>query len=231
MDWKKFWEEYRNDSSEDNQDRYLQVGKTINKKPINKGVFNWMIEDINTHLELTMEDTLLEMCCGNGLLTEQLAERVRHINAFDFTERFIKVARENNPHTNICYEVGDAKGNLKSIFTYDSGFTKVLMNDSLGYFNKEELVAVIKQIRQKDLRFYITGIPADALKWEFYNTDERKEHYFSQLSKGDQFFDGIGRWWKLDDLLEVARELDLYVSIFRQPKAISSFRVNVLFWS
>jgi hypothetical protein len=231
MDWKDFWDNYRNIDGEVIPNRYSQVGKTVNKQPISKEVFNAMINDIALNLDLQEDDELMELCCGNGLLTEPLSRCVNKIFAFDFTEKLINVAKECNQFDNIVYEVGDAKDDLTSIFSRNITQSKFLMNDSLGYFTIEELTRIINQVRKDNFLFYLTGVPSDALKWNFYNNEERKKAYLEEEMNGNAIFDGIGRWWKSDELLEIASLLGLKISIFRQPLKISSFRINVLFSS
>jgi SAM-dependent methyltransferase len=231
MDWKEFWNNYRNIEGELTPNRYLQVGKTVNRQPIAHEEFNAMVNDIAQNLNLQKEDELMELCCGNGLLTEPLSQCVKKIYAFDFTERLVKVAQECNVYENIEYAVGDAKGDLRSIFNRDITQSKFLMNDSLGYFTIQELIGIINQVRKDSFLFYLTGVPSDALKWNFYNTEERRKSYLKEEINGNCIFDGIGKWWKSDELLEVASLLKLNVSIIRQPIEMSSFRMNVLFSS
>lgn len=228
-DWKLFWEEYRNTQSEDEYALFYQVGKTVNKDAVSQEIFEKMIEDIRLKLNLTLSDTLLEMCCGNGLISKPLGNFVNEIYAFDFTERLIETAQKYKNCNNIEYRVGDAKGDINSLFTFKSKPNKILMNDSLGYFNTKDLSKIVEQIIDRPFDFYITGIPCDPLKWNFYNTEERRRRYQELCESGENYNDGIGMWWTCDDFFEIARIYNLDVFIESQPKTISSFRMNVLF--
>lgn len=227
--WKLFWEKYRNTETQEEDDLFFQVGKTINKESVAQHIFEEMIRDIKSKLNLSLSDTMLEMCCGNGLLSKPLGSFVSELYAFDFTERLIDTAKKFKQCRNITYRVGDAKGDLNTLFDYKNKPNKFLMNDSLGYFNTTDLSKIIDQISERPFYFYITGIPSDPLKWSFYNTEERKTRYEELRSSGDNHNDGIGRWWTCDDLFEIASKHNLDVSIESQSKRISMFRMNALF--
>jgi hypothetical protein len=228
-DWKLFWQQYRNTETQEEKDLFFQVGKTIDKDAVSQVIFEEMIQDIKLKLKLSISDTMLEMCCGNGLLSKPLGKFVNELYAFDFTERLIETAKKFKQSTNIIYQVGDAKGDIKTLFDYKKEPNKFLMNDSLGYFNPSELTKIIEQINDRPFDFYITGIPSDPLKWNFYNTEERKSRYKELHQSGDNHNDGIGRWWTCDELFEIANKYKLDVSIESQSKRISTFRMNVLF--
>jgi hypothetical protein len=229
--WIEFWENYRNTEVFCDKDLYYQVGKTINGNSIPEDLLLSMLEDIKDKLNLGINDILLEMCCGNGLLSKPLSAFVDELYAFDFTARLIGVAKEYMFSENVTYKVGDAKGDLNSLFSYKNKPNKFLMNDSLGYFTTQDLYKILKQICNSPFRFYITGIPCDSLKWNFYNTEIRKERYFELVKCGDESFDGIGKWWNVSDLIDLASELNLGISIERQALAMSNFRVNALYYS
>jgi hypothetical protein len=226
--WKEFWNNYRKTETQDESDLFFQVGKTVNKNAIPESIFHEMVEDIRQNLNLQKEDVLLEMCCGNGLLSKPLSMFIKELYAFDFTGRFIDVAKRFKQSENIIYQVGDAKGTLSSIFDFRNIPNKYLMNDALGYFTPENLEAIIEQINHNPFDFYITGIPCDSLKWAFYNTEERKNRYLELKAMGDDYYDGIGRWWSCDEFFEIACKFGLSIKLERQPIHISTFRINVL---
>lgn len=227
-DWQVFWEEYRNQEPTKEKDLFFQVGKTINKEIIPTEIFNDMISDIKLKLNLSTNDILLEMCCGNGLLSKPLGGFVKQVYAFDFTERLIETAKKFMYSSNIEYKVGDVREDINNIFLFKEKPNKILMNDSLGYFETFELSKIIENMMDRRFYFYITGIPSDTLKWNFYNTYERKKRYAELRKIGDDHNDGIGRWWTYNDFMKIAKIYNLEVIIENQPKKISTYRMNVL---
>ncbi len=227
--WKSFWKNYRRVEFKTDKDLFYQVGKTINGEAISDELLNLMIDDIISRLDLQESDILLEMCCGNGLLTLPLSMRVKHIYALDFTDDLISIARQYRSSSNISYEVGDARSDITSIFNINHVPLKILMNDSLGYFTPEDLCNILKKLIMPGFRFYITGIPSDELKWNFYNTSERVKRYNTLKNNGALHFDGIGRWWHLDELRDIAKKSDVDFSFWEQLETISKYRVNAMF--
>ena len=231
VNWQLFWQNYRKIDPQSEDDLFFQVGKTSNQKPIPQVTFQKIIFDIVTNLDLKKGDTLLEMCCGNGLFTYELINFVKSINAFDFTESLIESANKFKSHNNITYAIGDANDDFESIFDVKLPiFTKYLMNDATAYFTPEQLNDLIKRIQKKSTTFslYLTNIPNDSKKWNFYNTIERKENYENSLKKGDVFLGGMGRWWKIEEFEELALQNDLEVQFIDTNDELN-YRVNVLF--
>lgn len=231
IDWNSFWNNYRNIESGTESDLFFQVGKTVNKAPVSQAVFNSAFEDIVKSLSLQKGDIILEMCCGNGLVTLPLSQIAKQIYAFDFTPHLIDAAVKFKQNDAIEYSVGDAKASFFDLFMIEEMPNKFLMNDALGYFNPEDLLEIIKYIstRAAKFSFYLTGIPNDALKWNFYNTEERKEAYLTGVTSGDESNNGMGRWWQKKELLEIAETLGLKVTLKNQVETISNYRMDVLF--
>lgn len=229
--WKSFWASYRSKVIESNDDLFFQVGKTINQKPINKEMFKLILKGLELDLELKKEDVLLEMCCGNGLITKPISTVVDYVYAFDFTNHLIEVAVKRRSAINISYKVGDAKRDFFQLFLFKRVPNKFLMNDSLGYFTKDDLSKIIRLINSKvdNYSFLITGIPNFNKRFNFYNTTERKEKYEKMKIKNDQFFEGMGRWWRPEELYEIGNDFGIEVKIKNQQKELSNYRMNVLF--
>ncbi|MFC6098042.1 class I SAM-dependent methyltransferase [Flavobacterium qiangtangense] len=231
IDWNSFWNNYRALESRTERDLFFQVGKTVNKEPVSEAVFNAAFEDIVDSLSIKSKDTVLEMCCGNGLVTFPLSQITSKIYAFDFAPHLIEAAKRLKQNNTIEYKVGDAKASFLDLFSISQIPNKFLMNDALGYFSPNELLEILQYIIAKAPRFsfYLTGVPNDALKWNFYDTDERKETYLKGVENGDESNNGMGRWWKKSDLLQIAEGLGLKITLKNQISTISNYRMDVLF--
>jgi hypothetical protein len=68
------------------------------------------------------------------------------------------------------------------------------------------------------------------LKWNFYNTEERKAAYLESIQEGDFSGKGIGYWWKKKEFESLAQQLNLTYVIEDQEKHISTYRSNLLFF-
>ena len=232
-DWKSFWSSYRKKEVRSEDDLYLEVGKTINHRPISSKAFQLTIDSIIEALNLSREDRLLELCCGNGLMTRRLAPLVARIQAIDFAEHLIAHAQDLEPPENVTYICADVAEYLQQLERTRAYVpTKVLLGDALGYFDPATLgdaLSALQRLTGNNLLLMATGIPSDELKLNFYNTPERLRRYEENQLQPRNTNDGIGRWWRISELRELARERGLKLAVKDQPAGLSKFRVDAVF--
>lgn len=237
--WKSFWQSYRNTDACTEEDLFVQVGKTLARQPIPHEMFVSMVERIIKRLALARVDHLLDMCCGNGLVSFELAQVVGRVTGVDFAEHLIKAALEFKALPNIEYLVGDVAQPLSVDANGLHGCVgsipnKFLMNDALAYFDPEKLGEIIDNVcamrAGRPFRFLMTGIPNSSLMWNFYDTPERKRKYAESLTAGDGSNDGLGRWWDPAEIEQLCHVRRLDVRIEDQPGAISNYRMDALIW-
>ena len=98
--WKNYWNNTALDKSLLNQ-----VQRNSNTK--DDGLLL-----VETHLvellNLSNSDTLLDVCCGNGLITNRLSKYCSAVLGIDFSPLLIDVATQNNPYSSVEYLTGDA---------------------------------------------------------------------------------------------------------------------------
>jgi len=233
VDWKSFWQSYRKREPVSEEDLFFEVGKTVNQRPISEPVFALSIDLITRGLELTCHDRLLELCCGNGLMTRRLAPLVHKIQAVDFSEHLIGNARKFNVAENVTYICADAITYLQDLAQSRAFIaTKILLGDALCYFEPDELSKMLRATRELaagSFTFMATGIPCDELKWNFYNTPDRVQRYHQNQLRADNTNDGIGRWWQKAELESVGQALALEVTVKEQPATLSTFRIDAIF--
>ncbi len=229
--WRDFWRTYRADEARCEADLFVQVGKTVQKRPVPPEVFEAMVRQVVIALEPAPGEVLVDLCCGNGLVTHALSRCVKEIVAIDFAEHLIDAARRFKSAPNIQYVVGDVETALRDVVVGPPD--KVLMNDSLGYFTPESFGRVLDALdalaEGRPLRFLVTGIPGHEHRWNFYDTPERRARYEALERSGDGTFDGMGRWWTQAELEAVGRERGFAVRVERQAPELSNYRVNALY--
>ena len=233
VDWQKFWAGYRKGEIKSEEDLFIEVGKTINEEPMSKAAFDLSVELICRDLELNDRDKLLELCCGNGLMTQRLASGVCEIQAVDFAEHLIAHARRFRSAPNVTYFCAEAASYI-AILASERTFipSKVLLSDALGYFERDALGEILDtaiRLTENKFIFDATGIPCDDLKWNFYNTPERVQRYNQNQELAENANDGIGRWWRREELERLASDRDLSLEIKDQPAELSNFRVDAIF--
>jgi predicted TPR repeat methyltransferase len=222
--WEKFWKDYRDIPVKENGDLCIQVGKTVGNTPIRPELLSKAGRSIAKTLSLTKEDILIELCCGNGLITSEVAESAGHVFAFDFTERFISTAIEHKKSRNITYFIESAREEF-SLTLKRVKSNKFLMHDALAYFSVgdlEHILSELENISGGDFLFYLTEVPDDNLKYNFYDTPERREEYL----KNDEYNKGMGRWWKREEIIEISKEFNLEYNI--KDNELYNYRMDVL---
>lgn len=217
FNWEEYWNALPRQVAE--TDFLQQVGRTVNGQPIPFVSLDIIADDIVSRLALGQSDHLLDMCCGNGLITARLSSYCGEITAVDFSESLIQIANKYFSKANVKYEIGDAKIFFSG---YDNnGFTKILMNACVQHFEVNELQKMLTDmLRQKSLsKIYLTSIPDKARLWNFYNTPERKADYEQRLKHGR---DAIGTWWDRAEFKEMAESLCYKTICFDQPTTLDT---------
>ncbi len=230
--WEDFWKKWHNVAVETEADLYYQVAKTINKEPIKREIFDHINGLIAEILKLDAQETLIELCCGNGLCTYELAKICRQVIAADYSPHLIETAKAHKSAPNITYHRANVLDFLEEM-KRDTSLkpTKFLMNDSLAYFEPadlEKILSSIVEISGGEFVFLIRGVPNDEQKWNYYNTPERRQFYEDLQVKGDFTNAGMGKWWKPAEIEGVCRKLNLDHRIQNQVPPISNYRMDVL---
>ena len=226
--WKTFFNNYRQIEIKSDQDLYFQVGKSVAGKPISEEDFKSVIDDVKSKLQFSIEDKVLDLCCGNGVLTFEIAKTTTKVIGIDFSEPFIKNAQKYKYSSNIdyiCNDVLEVKNILSSINFVPN---KILMHGSLAYFNSEQLgslLAQLSQISSDNFTFLASSVPNNDKKWLFYNTIYRKFDYIlnSVILKKDK---GIGNWWNKKNIETLCKKHFLNVKIVTNNSSI--YRMDIL---
>ena len=235
--WQTFWDKflldrYGKEEVQTEDDLYFQVARTVNRKPVEKEVFDKIIEHIISGLSLSPNDILVDFCCGNGLFTFELKDKVKQIIGVDFSQNIIDTANKFKPAANITYCLGSVTEYMKTFSESWPGVkpSKYLMNDSLAYFTPPDLETMLRSIvkASAEFRFLIRGVPNDQLKWNYYNTEERKQVYYANIAKGDLTNDGLGSWWAPEEITAICKGLNLKCIIQNQQLPVSDYRMDVI---
>ncbi len=230
--WEDFWKKWHNVAVKTEADLYYQVAKTINKEPIKKEIFDLINKSIAEILKLDKNETLIELCCGNGLCTYEFGKICKQVIAVDYSPHLIETAKQHKGAPNITYHRANVLDFLKEL-KKDTSIepTKYLMNDSLAYFEPkdlEEILQLMIEISGKGLVFLIRGVPNDEIKWNYYNTPERRQFYEDLQAKGDFTNAGMGKWWQPAEIQGVCDRLKLNYKIQNQVPPISNYRMDIL---
>jgi len=179
-----------------------QVGKSVGGKGISHERLNTLIASLITNLEIQQSDKVLDLCCGNGLITGKIASLCQEITGVDQSDYLINVAKQYNAHPNTKYWCSS----ILDLDTSDYGkFSKIYMYEALQHFEVTQLTDIlnlIDKVSEPNATILLASIPDKNLIWEFYNTDERREEYYKRKAAGNE---AIGTWWERNFLEEVSQ--------------------------
>jgi SAM-dependent methyltransferase len=183
----------------------VQVGHTLGGKPISPAQFDAMVGQIEAALDLKPDDLLLDMCCGNGLITSRLAPKVRAVVGVDLSAPLLDVARRAHSADNIDYVERDAR-EIGSVMR-DGGrrFSKVLMFAALQHFDPRDFSRVLDNLAPglaEGAVLFFGFVPDHRMKWRFYNTPRRAlQHIWRSVTRTER----MGHWWRREAIAAACR--------------------------
>jgi SAM-dependent methyltransferase len=103
---------------------------------------DWIAVFIGDLLDISGDEDVLDLCCGNGLVTVRIAERARRVIGVDFSKALLRQARDTFSRDNIVYIEGDAR-NLEAVIG-DLVFHKAYLSAAFQYFDREMGAEVLR---------------------------------------------------------------------------------------
>lgn len=192
-----------------------QVGKTINGQSLDTELLQVMADNVVNLLGLSKVDNVLDLCCGNGLITQRIADRVEHVLGIDYSDALIAVAQASNQASNVNYIVGDATQlDSQQLF----GIGKCYIHEALAHFTPETLKSILNSLRESGVKqVVLIGVPDRERIWDYYNTDEKKAYYW-QCEQAQR--PHMGRWWNKSELQVMADNMGCEVEFYGEPEAL-----------
>jgi cyclopropane fatty-acyl-phospholipid synthase-like methyltransferase len=229
VNWREFWNVY---PLKANGNLFAQVGRTVGGIPIPESHLRASVEDILRNLEVQSEDTILDLCCGNGLLTREIGRHCRQVVGIDFSEPLIKEAKRRSALSNVEYRLGDILLLNQLAVEFANRFDKVLMSDAMGSFDEvtlPHLLPSLKCLCKDNAPILLTGVPDDGRKWRFYDNWRRRWTYLYRIKllRRDP---GVGKWWSRNRLQTLCAKAGLRCE-FRDQNAMlhsAHYRMDVL---
>jgi len=220
---------YKNElksTSNDFNNFLIQVGKTYLGKTITEREFKLIIISIIEALNIGDKNEVLDLGCGNGLITNEIAEYAKDIIGFDLNEDMLTVANKHHKKDNIEYvlsnimDIDFTQYNAEKFYMYE-----VLQN--LEYNMLRKLLQKISN-QKESFTLFLASIPDQERILSFYHTQERKKYLFKELLEKNQSH--FGNWWYKEHIMQICEDLDLSLKIKDQDPALhtSHYRFDVL---
>lgn len=186
-DWRSFWKGH---VEEVGDDPFKQVGRTLDGEPMSRDMFEKQADQIIDRLELNVNDIVLDLCCGNGILSIEIAKSCKQVLAVDFSTELI----ENIPSPKNSNVIGIVSDVMEIDFKADT-FSHIVMAAALQHFSFAQSIQLFKKMSQwikPGGKLMITDITDHSSMWNFYNTQEREATYFQHTMEGISI---LGTWY------------------------------------
>ena len=203
-----------------------QVGKTVNGREVPESQVKLIVHNIASVLQLSANDTVIDLCCGNGLITRKIAPLVEKVFGVDYTFGLIETAKTYNSFHNIEYINSDI---LSLDPDYYNGFNKILMYEALQHFYEEQLVKLLDVLSTSEAGslFFLGSIPNKEKLNEYYDTEEKYAFYMHREREGKPH---IGRWWLKEEIEQIASNGGFKAMLLQQEPTLYTayYRFDVL---
>ena len=190
--WKNYW-----NTVADNTSQLMQVQRDA----ISDSQMFLIEKHICSVLNLHPEDALLDVCCGNGMLTRRLARHCKQVVGVDFSEKLISLARKETEVINVSFIEEDATQLTQSL---NFKFDKILLYFSFQYLNTSQGASVISEMKsllKPGGKILIGDIPDKKKFWVYYNSFFKRFFYFKQwLFRRPK----MGKFWSENELNTLA---------------------------
>jgi ubiquinone/menaquinone biosynthesis C-methylase UbiE len=221
MNWKEFWNQK---SLEGNAQK--QVGRVKNGIVMPFQTISLIADDVRLKIDLQADDSLLDVCCGNGFLSAELAKFCKRATAIDFSELLINEAKIKHKDSNILFKQADAL-NLQM----DEQFDKIILYFSFQYFDSyQKGIEVIKNLSKHmkpEATILIGDVPDLAKKDVYYNTFSKKLRLIKQNFFGQN---DMGKFWSEAEMNRICKSLGLTGEFIKQKSELpfSNYRFDYL---
>jgi len=211
----------------------------------NKHNFEIIETDIENKIKLKKEDVILDVCCGNALITSKMAKSCQFIYGVDYSDILINQAKEmaeKNGLKNISYTCADAIS-VKNIFR-ENFFDKIICYCALQHFDHKESGALIKNL------LYVTKIGGHILIGDIPNKNKKINYKLANLKSlikngkalsfigqkfhrilyGNKNSGKFGYWYNPKDLVEICTKFGVKATILKQKHNLphSHYRFDLL---
>jgi predicted TPR repeat methyltransferase len=204
------------------------VGKTSAGHPFSADQVSAMVAEVVRLLRLGPADHVLDLGCGNGLISREVARHCLSVTGIDFSSPLLSVAIAQSLAPNVRYIESDIR-RLPAAAAAPVP-SKIFMYEVLQYLDEADLRSVLNGLQALGLghaSLLLAGVPDRQRMWNFYDTPARRAEYEARVANGTE---AIGTWWDAPDVERICSEFG-YTSAFEHldPRLDGSrYRFHVL---
>ncbi len=222
MHWISFW-----DQQARSEHPAEQVGRILRGKPIATELNQQIAEHIVRLLAVENHHSLLDLCCGNGQLSQMLAQYSQQVLGVDFSsEQIARALKHKGQEPNLDFATGDAQS-----LHLQQSFDRINLYFSFQYFTNTKAA---RQVLQGIYQHLKPG--GRALLGDIPNAEKESVYYgsFYGLMKARlQTLLGnntMGRFWHPKTLCTLAQQIGFTAQALPEPSHLpyAHYRFDLL---
>jgi SAM-dependent methyltransferase len=227
-DWLQYFSEKKPLASNDRAGALRQVEKTVMGQPISSEQLALIVQSVLGGLSIDTRDNVLDLGCGNGLITSSVATMADAILGIDASPVLIETARAHFSPPNCSYRVADICS-LAAVSDLPFRATKCYSYEVLQHLSGEQVEQLLRNLVSElgEFALFAASLPDAGRIRNFYNTKERWELYERNKAAGQE---QIGHWWGRDELAVLSQRVGLRCETFDQPENLytAHYRFNAV---
>lgn len=206
-------------------DFWRQVKRTVQGEPVGEDQIEQIVGAVQSHLQLSVDDWLLDLCCGNGALSSRVFDLCSGGLGVDFSEYLIQIARKYFANDRAQYLVQDVV-EFCATTTDCRRFTKASCYGAFCYLAPAQAHQILSNLRTRfdNLERLFLGNLADRSKAELFYRDG-----LDTPAVLDDPSTPLGYWWDVETFVELADTCGWAAEIDRMPAEFygSHYRFDV----
>jgi hypothetical protein len=210
----RFYKDHPKTCSPD--DFWGQVKRTVNGTSVSQDQIDMIVDAVVAGLQLSKEDTLLDLCCGNGALSTLFFKHCQGGLGVDFSEYLISIAnRYFADPPNQTYLSQDALKFCEEPVT-PHRFTKMVCYGSFSYLEQdsaEKILLLIKNNFPNLQRIFIGNCPDKELLAIFYGD---RPFTPEKVNEPDS---PIGIWRTQEEFISLTKRCGWQTTIHKMPSS------------
>jgi cyclopropane fatty-acyl-phospholipid synthase-like methyltransferase len=190
-----------------------QVRRTVHGTPVSDDQIKLIIDTISSALDLKSEESLLDIACGNGALSQQLFDSCSEYLGIDLSEHLISIAKTNFEKLPEYQFIRQGAAEYVCAESHPARFSKVLCYGSFAYFSFSDATEVLNTLFKKFTNaqsVFIGNLPDRDRALEFYKKSLDEEE-LSDCSTS------IGIWRTRNEFTKLANDAGWKVEISNMP--------------
>lgn len=203
-----------------------QVERTVGGKPVSAEQVSLIVETIRERLDVRAEDRLLDLCCGNGYITDRIFAICRGGTGVDLSDVLISIANRHFKRRE-CEYINEDAATFAESCPGPERFTKVLCYGAFAYLTEGEAERALRALHGRFAsvsRIFLGNLPDRSQLLDFYRPDA----YVPGVEYDNR--GPLGIWRTEEELRDLCSRSGWRVSVTRMPYSFfnAAYRYDAL---